>query len=643
MRRKQIEVNYLYFGVFLGILLIISAGGIFIKESLAGSRTFFFLYAAGQGIFETFVYIFLGWIIHLYLGRAATLAFIGGTFAFLIIHLIDFVMERILDLSIWEVIGPFVLDESWSNFLFLLDASGIPLSIWMLGFILLAAVPFIGIAFYAWTERIVSQKPLLLRKEWFLQAFFCIPAGLIFWEFSVSPILNPDSYTSFLKSLPWKWTFLQPQTVQYPMPTFLIPPKSEVEITERIASDMTVLAKKPNLYLFVIESFREDFIDKVTAPHLHAFKEDAEHFDLALSNANGSHPSWFSIFHSQFSYFWSHYKSKDWKMGSPPIHLLKKWGYKVRVYSSAQLKYYNMDELLFGKNLNLIDSYQPFTHAPPLSAAETDAQTIAQWKQDLAATPDLQEGQLVIFFLDSTHFNYSWPVDWQPKFIPISTDIAYFDIFQSQNKIEKIKNRYRNAVHYVDSLFGDFIKDLHDKENAVVVVTGDHGEEFFERGHLFHGSHLIHQQTNIPLYMKFGMRKEAKLPKVVSQMDIFPSIIHHLSGQQASFLEGRSIFSNDHWPYAVISRVNAGRSPYEFCIHNGEAKLIARFDNKKDIFSSSKLKIRSLWDARDRYLFDRNQGSLSQWIQMEFSPAIDRLFSSSSKTISSDTTQIDQP
>ncbi len=632
MGRKPIEVNYLYFGAFLGLLLIISAGGIFIKESLAGSRTFFFLYAAGQAIFETFIFIFFGWIIRLYLGRRAALAFIGATFAFLLIHLIDFLMDRILDLSVWETIGPFVLDESWSNFLYLLDASGISLWIWMVGFFLLVALPFIGIALYAWTERLSCRKPLLLRKEWLFQAFFCIPAGLIFWEFSASPILNPDSYTSFLKSLPWKRTFLQPQTVQYPLPISLIPPKSENEIAAAIASNATVLKKKPNLYLFVIESFREDFIDPVAAPHLHRFKQEANHFDLALSNANGSHPSWFSIFHSQFSYFWNHVQSKGWKMGSPPINLLKKWGYKVRVYSSAQLKYYHMDELLFGKDMHLLDSYQPFHHVPPLSAADTDAQAIAQWKRDLAENPDLKEGELVIFFLDSTHFNYCWPEDWQPKFIPISNEIDYFDIFQSQNKIEKIKNRYRNAVQYVDSLFGDFFKDLPDKENAVVIVTGDHGEEFFERGHLFHGSHLIHQQTNIPLYMKLGERKEAKLPKVVSQMDIFPSILHHLSGQQATFLEGRSIFSSDHWPYAIISRVNAGRTPYEFCIHNGESKLIARFDNKKDIFHSSKLNIRSLWDVSDHYLFDSNQGNVSQWLQMEFGPAIERLFSHSPKT-----------
>jgi len=627
MERKQIEVNYLYFGTFLVSLLLTCASSIFIRESLAGSRTFFFLYAAGQAIFETLAFVFLGWIIRLYLGRIAAMTFIGGTFIFLFLHLIDFVLDRILDLSVWETIS-FVSDESWHNFLYLLDASGIPLWMWILGFATVAAIPFAGMAFHTWTHRIASRRPLFLRKEWLFQTFLCIPAALIFWEYSASRVLPPDSYTSFLKSLPWKWTFLQPQTVQYPTRAHLIHPSGEKEVQTAIDAESTVLANKPNIYLFVVESFRDDFIDPDAAPHLHRFKHEATHFDLALSNANGSHPSWFSIFHSQFSYFWNHLQSKGWKMGSPPINLLKKWGYKVRLYSSAQLKYYDMDELLFGKDLSLIDSHYAFPHAPPLSAADSDAQTIAQWKRDLAANPDLKHGQLVIIFWDSTHFNYSWPQDWKLKFIPISKKIDYFNIFQSSKKIEKIKNRYRNSVHYLDSLFGEFIKDLPDKENAVVIVTGDHGEEFFEHGHLFHGSHLTHEQTNIPLYMKFGQRKEAEVPRVVSQMDIFPSLLHHLSGRQASFLEGRSIFSRDHWPYAVITRFNAGRSPYEFCIHNGDNKLIAQFDKKKDMFRSSSLKLRSLWDCSDHRL-DCNFRKVGDWVQIEFGPAIERLFSRS--------------
>ena len=105
-------------------------------------------------------------------------------------------------------------------------------------------------------------------------------------------------------------------------------------------------------------------------------------------------------------------------MGSPPLKLLKKWGYQVRVYSSAQLNYYGMETLLFGKGAHLVDSYQTFPHVPPLEAADSDAQAIAKLQSDMEKNPSLQEGQVFIIFWDATHFNYSWPKNWSPKFEP---------------------------------------------------------------------------------------------------------------------------------------------------------------------------------------------------------------------------------
>src|SRR3990167_3824171 len=286
--------------------------------------------------------------------------------------------------------------------MYLLDATGVPMSVWIVIFAIAAALPFLGIAFYFWTNRAIQKSPFSLSSEWFLQAFVCIPVALFFWEFSAARSLHPDSYT------------------------------------------------------LVIKSLREDFINAETAPSLSRFRQEAAHFELALSNANGSHPSWFSIFHSQFAYAWHHLQDKGWKMGSPPLQLLKKWGYKVRLYTSAELHYYDMENLLFGKERRILDAYHPFHHSTIATAAKTDAQTIDQWEQDVADNPELKEGQVVIFFLDSTHFTYSWPEHWELKFAPISTNLDFFTFYHSDLKIEKIKNRYRNAIFYVDSLFGRF-------------------------------------------------------------------------------------------------------------------------------------------------------------------------------------------
>ncbi|MBI5272396.1 MAG: sulfatase-like hydrolase/transferase [Chlamydiia bacterium] len=622
--RSRFAINYLYFGLFFALLIVTSSSSVFIKEPTSSAPLFFFLYAAGQAALETTALIFFGWAIHKYLGQVPFLGFVGLTFVVLILHILDFLMDRILDLSVWETIA-FVLDENFEDFLYLLDASGISLGIWMFGAVLILLLPLIGIGLYLWTKRFTARRPLVFRKNWLLQSFLCIPVALLFLEFSISHTIHPDAYTAFIQSLPWKSTFLQPKIVHFPLQALLTPPLEEQEMAALIEHDTTTLKKRPNIYLFVIESLREDVISADTAPNLYRFKQDNIHFDLALSNANGSHLSWFSIFHSQFPYFWHHVKTQGWAMGSPPLTLLKKWGYQIRLYSSAQLNYYGMESLLFGTAHNLIDSYQTFHHTPPLTAADSDAKALHALETDLLENPNLREGQICIVFLDSTHFKYSWPLHWNPKFHPISTGIDYFNVFQSPRKIEMIKNRYRNSVFFIDSLLGRWFEKMPRKEESIVIITGDHGEEFFEHGHLFHGSHLTHEQTNIPLYMKLGQRELEQSPPIVSQMDIFPTLLHHLSHRPIPYLEGRSIFSTNPWPYSCVARFNAGRPPYEFCLHNGQNKLIARFSRTRNIFASKSLQIRALWDLHDKRLPHKEQNTL-EWVEQEFGPAIKRLF-----------------
>lgn len=616
------KINYPYFALFFFSLVITAASSIFLKDSLSGSKTFFFLYATGQAFLETSILAFLSIWLPRYLGKKLFFSFIGFTFLLLIMHWIDFFMDRILDLTVFETIQCFLLNETFSHFLYLLDASGVALWIWFVAFLALLGLPFLGIFFYQMLQKLADRNPVAIRSDFLFKSFLCIPFALMFWDVTASRNIHPDSYTSFIKSLPWKWTFLQPKTVHLELNHPFFPPATEEEKLKKIASDTTVLNKKPNIYLFIIESLREDCITQEIAPHLHQFKDSACHFDFALSNGNGSHLSWFSIFHSEYPYLWNYPEQMDWKKGSPALNLLKKWGYQIRLYTSAQLGYYDMEKILFGQNQELIDSLQTFHHTTTLSAAETDRQALQKMQKDLEEHPELKQGQCIIFFLDSTHFHYSWPKDFPTKFSPFSTEVGYFHLMQSDQKIEEIKNRYKNAVAYVDSLFGDFQEKLDQKE-AIVVVTGDHAEEFFEHGHLFHGSHLIHEQTHIPLYIKLGQTRWQDLPKVASQIDIFPTILHYLSGKEIDFLKGRSIFTKDPMtPYAVIARFNAGRSPQEFCLHNGENKLTVQFYEKDQIFRSKHLTIRSVRNAYDEPLMQNSQ-DLQKRVNEEFIPLLE--------------------
>ncbi|MDE3046592.1 MAG: sulfatase-like hydrolase/transferase [Verrucomicrobiota bacterium] len=613
----SIHVNYLFYGALLLLLIATTTCSVLLKENLTGSRFFFWFYSFGQSLFEVSSFIFLGWLLRRFLGRLAFWLFVGAIFVFFLLHLVDFMIERVLDLSVWETID-FLLDETYDNFIHMLDASGISLHMWALFFALFGLLPFFGMLIYRGTDLIARQKPFSVPGSAFLQLFICIPAALFFWDYSGSRIIEPDAYSAFIKSLPWKHTFLEPGSIHLTASSPLRPPPSEEIVRKTIDAVDWQIEKKPNIFLFVVESLREDFITPQIAPHLSQFRETVIRSPSAVSNANSTALSWFAIFHSQFSLHWRQLQSDHWKLGSPALALFKKLGYRVHLYTSADLRYYGMETLLFGENRSLLDSYQSFHQS---DASEADRNALTALQSNIASDPSLQSGNIFLVFWDSTHFNYSWPKNYAAPFAPYAKEFDYFKAYQSPQNIELIKNRYRNAIHYVDSLFGHFLSTV--SPDSLIVFTGDHGEEFFDNGHLFHNSHLSAAQTTVPLYLKIGYRNE-RLP-LLSQMDIMPTLLDAVSQRTTPILHGESALRPKTWPFAVISRFNANRAPYEFCIHNGHSKLTLQFNDRKHPYSTTHLRILSRRTCLDKHLSNCH-AEVHDWIRSEFTPALDRLF-----------------
>ncbi|MEI6242525.1 MAG: sulfatase-like hydrolase/transferase, partial [Chlamydiota bacterium] len=187
-----------------------------------------------------------------------------------------------------------------------------------------------------------------------------------------------------------------------------------------------------------------------------------------------------------------------------------------------------------------------------------------------------------------------------------------------------IKARYKNAIHYIDSLFGATLNHLKEKglyDNSIIIFTGDHGEEFFEEGYFFHGSRLSRMQTQIPIYYKFTSQlpHEIQNKKFTSQMDIFPTIFHHILGKNDfnEVLEGNSLLDQSKWPFVITSRYNASRSPYEFFFHNGEKKLYLRLEDIKHITKSKRVQVLSLQDKN---------GNNTHFSTEEFHNAFQKIF-----------------
>lgn len=615
--------------VFFGLFLLVLAGIHLLHVSLIAEPSFktkgYFLYQALlQIVIEIGVLsLLLGWMRKSFPNWAQKIAVITVFFLFLA-QIIDFPLVRIMDMPIWFVFH-FIVDETLQNFFEMLYASNVTLISWFMGIGLFILLMVCALYLYSRSEKL-SRKLRLNRFS--IASACCASLALLYaGDLAFGHRITSDAYLKFCSALPWKKTICRTDVLleeSICFPFHRVPTQNSVE--KMLEGYDERMAKKPDIFLFIIESLREDYINQLTASALTKFKDDNLSTPFSLSSSNATQLSWFSIFHSKWPFFFGNFKPQKWASGSIPLQIFKKMGYGIHLYTSARLQYYQMDEILLGKNRVLAETYQEF-YEHDLEPSDSDRLALDKLVSDLKNSPELG-GRLFIIFLDSTHFDYSWPKPQMTLFHPCEK-INYMSAIWSDESAEAIKNRYRNSLHYIDVLMGNFFNDLKKQgawEKSLIVITGDHGEEFYEQGHLFHASNLSLEQLRVPIYYKFpegSFSVEDKPCHNSSHIDIFPTLLQFTSGIKppSHLIEGESIFTKLPEGTLLSARYNASRPPYEFILHNSKYKLTARFDNMRNIMYSRKLQLVSLKDSEDKEL------PLSlELVEREFGPTMKRMF-----------------
>lgn len=600
---SHFQINYIYFGFVFFVLSFIHIYHVcLIENGSFAFRGYFIFYALGESFLEVVLLVIANEWIKRFFPRYAHYCFIVFTFFLCLVHFIDFFLVRLMDISLWYAME-FVLDETLENFQELLMATHVSITTWIMGGILAIALVLTGLLFFHLTEKLSQRKAIFLTHRSYLAILLISPFLFLLGSQIFKEMASSSVSVEYQKVLPLKDTFMASTKQVIPLPADLKEPAKEDEVLKTIQRLDLPNSNQPDIFLFVIESLREDFLTAEISPELRKFKNENLSTPISLSGANGTQISWFSIFFSKFPFYFHKIGPSQWKKGSPGLQILKKLGYSIEVLSSVRLSYYQMDKLIFGEGKKLANIQYFFPYGTETKPCQSDQMAIAKLIESVKQKEP--GGRCFIIFLESTHFDYSWPDKTFVRFKPTTEKINYLSILFSKKDLEKIKNRYRNAIYFVDALFGKFTEALKERgiwDNSVIVVTGDHGEEFYEQGHLFHASNLNTVQTSVPIYYKLGNNADISPGAMSSHIDIFPTIFHYLLKDEnllANLFDGESIYRKSRFPYVISSRFNAGRTPYELSIHNGEYKLLARFLNKNKVFRSRKLQILDTKDNID--------------------------------------------
>ena len=197
---------------------------------------------------------------------------------------------------------------------------------------------------------------------------------------------------------------------------------------------------------------------------------------------------------------------------------------------------------------NLVGNHQPLArrHAPDISGA------FLRWLD-----PGAQPFFVALNYLDA-HAPYLPPQGFRGKFGPSDgrRNVALTPGWDwTPEEIAQQRNAYDESIAFLDAELGRLFESLEVRgalRNTLVIVTADHGEEFYEHGVMDHGNTLYYPSVHVPLliWMPGRVPAERRVATPVSTREV-PATILDLLGISGHPIPGSSLAR--HWSLPPVA------------------------------------------------------------------------------------------
>jgi membrane-anchored protein YejM (alkaline phosphatase superfamily) len=251
------------------------------------------------------------------------------------------------------------------------------------------------------------------------------------------------------------------------------------------------------------------------------------------------------------------------------IEHLAKLGYDMQVFRSAPLYSPEFDRTIFARVGAL--------------RVRSDGEDPAAWDRDLTNDFLAYLGNradstpfFALLFYDAPHA-FSHPEDYPVPFEPEARQMNYLQLGRDTDPLPLL-NRYRNSLHYVDSLVGEALASLESRgllSNSVIVVTSDHGQEFNDNGQNYwgHASNFTRFQTGVPLLLYAPELEPQVLEHRTTHFDVMPTVLRDYFGCDSRFSTysvGQPLFEPGGREIIVMSEYA------DFAIMHGDRTAVVR-------------------------------------------------------------------
>lgn len=415
-------------------------------------------------------------------------------------------------------------------------------------------------AAYAWAMRRRVPEAAAARNpwRWALLALILLGTGeRVAYAYSAASNYQPILFASE------HYPLYQPLTFRKLAKRLGIAANTEEAQSLRVKEGQLAYPLKPlqvspptaplNIVWLVAESLRFDMLDPKIMPRLWAFSNDALRLEKHYSGGNLTQMGVFSMFYGLYGSNW--FPMRAAQRAPVLMDVLQRQNYQFALHTSQRFTYPAFDKTVFA-NMRPEDMHPLESGAPPW---QRDAKNIDELLGFIDRRDPARPFMGYMFF-ESTHAPYDFPQEaaiarpYLENFNYLTADFG--------KQTPQIKNRYINAAHHVDGQVGRVIDHLKAKgllDRTIVVVLGDHGEEFMERGRWGHSAEFNRFQTGTPAVIRVPGQAPRAVAGITSHLDI-PATLMPLLGVKnppSDYSHGYDLLAPGyHRDYAVAADWN---------------------------------------------------------------------------------------
>ncbi|MGZ2368312.1 DUF3413 domain-containing protein [Ancylomarina sp. YFZ004] len=304
-------------------------------------------------------------------------------------------------------------------------------------------------------------------------------------------------------------------------------------------------ASKYNVLFVFIDCWRGDCLNETITPNAFNLSKKSQVFTDHYSGSSGTRSSVFSFFYSLPAFaYWETMKGLN--KGPVFMKTILEQDYKMGVFASASISNPPFDITVFSDVENLRTNTKTEINTP----WARDEKSTEEWLDFIDKYKKNNETKPFFGFLfyDGVH-GYSSEKPGEGPFQPAWKEANYLAL-NNESDPNEFFNLYKNVLHEADERVGTVLRDLEDKglmENTIVVLTGDHGQEFNDnkKNYWSHGGNYTKAQTHVPLAIYWPNMEAKHYYHKSLHYDVIPTLMSNNQGCINQFNDygiGKSLF-----------------------------------------------------------------------------------------------------